>query len=83
MPMYALATIPLIRNLKDSVSDVNQVWCADNASGAEKITRLWEWWDQLNLFSPKYGYLPNHAKLGLSQRRTVSQLQQRPLLTQT
>ena len=56
MSMYALATIPLIRNLKDSVSDVNQVWYADDASGAGKITRLREWWDQLNSFGPKYGY---------------------------
>ena len=46
MPMYALATIPLIRNLKDSVSDISQVWYADDASGAGKITRLCEWWDR-------------------------------------
>ena len=42
MPMYALATIPLIRKLKNSVNDVNQVWYADDASGAEKVNRLRE-----------------------------------------
>ena len=69
MPMYALATIPLIRNLKDSVSDVNQVWCADDASGAEKITRLWEWWDQLNSLGPKYGYFTNACKTWLVTKK--------------
>ena len=69
MPMYALATIPLIRNLKDSMSDVNQVWYADDTSGAGKITRLWEWWDQLNSFSPKYGYFTNVCKTWLVTKK--------------
>jgi len=33
MPMYALAPIP-----QDSVNDVNQVWYADVASGAGRLT---------------------------------------------
>ena len=69
MPMYALATIPLIRNLKDSMSDVNQVWYADDASGAGKITRLREWWDQLNSFGPKYGYFTNICKTWLVTKK--------------
>ena len=40
LPMYALATIPLIRKLKDKVSEVNQVWYADDASGAGEINSL-------------------------------------------
>ena len=69
MPMYALATIPLIRNLKDNVSDVNQVWYADDASGAGKITRLREWWDQLNSLGPKYGYFTNACKTWLVTKK--------------
>ena len=65
MPMYALATIPLIRNLKNSVSDISQVWYADDASGAGKITRLREWWDQLNALGPKFGYFANASKTWL------------------
>ena len=53
--MYALATIPLIRKLKSNVNDVNQVWYADDASGAGKIHRLRELWDLINLEGPTYG----------------------------
>ena len=65
MPIYALATIPLIRNLRDSVSDFNQIWYADDASGAGRITRLREWWDQLNSLGPKFGYFTNTCKTWL------------------
>jgi len=47
MPMYALAPTPLIRKLKGSVNNVKQVWYADDASGAGKVNRLREWWDQI------------------------------------
>ena len=62
MPMYALATIPLIRKLKDIVNDFNQAWYADDASGAGKINRLCEWWDQINTLGPKFGYFTNANK---------------------
>lgn len=42
MPMYALATIPLIRKLKSMIDDVNQVWYADDASGSGQVKRLRE-----------------------------------------
>ncbi len=32
MPMYALATIPLITKLKQQVPEVNQVWYADDSA---------------------------------------------------
>ena len=72
MPMYALAIIPLIRNLKDSVSDINRVWYVDDASGAGMITRLREWWDQLNSFGPKYGYCTNACKTWLVTKNCLS-----------
>jgi len=39
MPMYAIATMPLIRQL-DSASDVLQVWYADDTSAAGKLAKL-------------------------------------------
>ena len=79
---YALAPTPLIRKLKGSVNNVKQVWYADDASGAGKVNRLREWWDQIwfNTLGPKFGYFINTTKPGLSPRRTVSQMQQRHLL---
>ena len=56
MPMYALATIPLIKNLKTKVPEVNQIWYADDASGSGKISKLRDWWDHLNTIGPNYGY---------------------------
>ena len=40
MPMYALATIPLIEKLRCCLDDVSQVWYADDASSARRIVRL-------------------------------------------
>ena len=65
MQLYALATTSLIRNLKNNVSDISQVWYADDASGGGKITRLRERWDQLNALGPKFGYFTNESKTWL------------------
>ena len=65
MPMFALATIPLIRSLHDAVEELLQIWYADDACGAGKINRLREWWDQINLLGPKFGYFPNATKTWL------------------
>ena len=65
MPMYALATIPLIKKLQCHLSDVSQVWYADDASAAGKIDKLCEWWSQLSTQGPKYGYFANATKMWL------------------
>ena len=62
MPMYALATIPLIK--LQSV-DVKQVWYADDASAAGKITRLHKWWNHLTTIGPCFGYFANATKTWL------------------
>ena len=77
MPMYALATIPLIRKLKNSLNDVNQIWYADDAAGAGKVKTLHEWWDQ-NV--KNMATSPTQAKRGSSSRKTASQEQQQLLL---
>ena len=72
MPMFALATIPLIENLQNTVSDVHQVWYADDASGSGKLSHLRVWWDQLNFLGPKFGYYPNAAKTWLVVKNNFS-----------
>ena len=47
------------------MNDVNQVWYADDASGAGKINRLHEWWDLINMEGSKYGYFTNANKTWL------------------
>ena len=65
MPMYALATIPLIKKLRHRLDDVSQVWYADDASAAGKIDRLREWWSLLVTEGPKFGYFTNATKTWL------------------
>lgn len=44
MPMYALATLPLIRNLDSSV---DQTWYADDATATGQVVTQCSWWDRL------------------------------------
>ena len=62
MPMYALATIPLIRKLHSLQDDVSQVWYADDALAAGKLSRLHDWWSHIAAIGPKYGYFANPIK---------------------
>ena len=69
--MYALATIPLIKKLKIVVENVNQVWFADDASGAGQVKRLREWWDVINTQGPRYGYFSNASKPWLVTKKDL------------
>ena len=62
MPMYALATIPLIRKLK---GNCRQMWYADDAAAVGKLADLRAWWDLLIREGPAYGYHPNPLKTWL------------------
>ena len=62
MPMYAVATLPLIRKLPRSV---RQTWYADDATALGAITNLRTWWDDLVTSGPGYGYFPNASKTWL------------------
>ena len=59
MAFYALATIPLIEELKQNVL---QIWYADDAAGAGKICSLRSWWDKIRDLGPAFGYFPNATK---------------------
>ena len=62
MSIYAIATIPLIRKLNQ---EVTQIWYADDAASMGKISQMREWWNQLEMLGPSYGYYPNAAKTWL------------------
>ena len=62
MPMYALATIPLIQRLQ---GDLNQVWYADDSAAIGKLPALREWWDKLTAIGPDFGYFVNPTKTWL------------------
>ena len=62
MPMYAIATAPLIQKLN---ADVTQIWYADDASGVGRLPCLRSWWDQINSLGPGFGYFANAVKTWL------------------
>lgn len=64
MPMYALATVPLISRLGES-SEVVQVWYADDASAAGGLSSIRSWWDNLSSLGPSFGYFANASKTWL------------------
>ena len=62
MPFYALATMPLITKLSDSV---DQTWYADDAAATGKISCLRSWWDDIIMHGPSFGYFANASKTWL------------------
>lgn len=54
MPMYALATVPLVKQLTTSVK---HAWYADDAAAAGKLGNLRTWWDEISRLGPSFGYL--------------------------
>ena len=61
MPLYALATIPMINKL----SIVKQLWYADDASASGHLVSIREWWDKLKSLGPSFGYHVNASKTWL------------------
>ena len=59
MPMYALATLPLIKRISGGVT---QVWYADDACACGSISQLRNWWERLRREGPGFGYNVNSTK---------------------
>ena len=57
MSMYALAMMPLIRQLHSSAPDASQVWFADDATAFGSAPALLEWWHHLVSAGPTFGIL--------------------------
>ena len=70
MPMYALATIPLINHL-GSVPNTKQVWYADDASADGHLSSLRTWWDRLQSSGPDFGYHANASKMWLITKEAL------------
>ena len=82
MPMYALAVVPLIRQLKVKVPDASQVWYADDAAAAGKLTSLRSWWDYITELGSPFGYHANASKTWLIVKKSV-EAQARSLFSNT
>ena len=65
MPMYALATLPLIRMLDAPDNSTDQLWYADDATATGGLSHLRAWWDRLVTIGPAFGYYPNASKTWL------------------
>jgi hypothetical protein len=57
--MYALSLIPLVKDVQPTC---NQVWYADDASGCDKLKRLFTWYQLLCEKGPHYGYFVQPSK---------------------
>ena len=62
MFMYAVDTIPLISLLKDGTGKRKQVWYADDASACSELNSLKDWFDEVKLRGPLFGYYPEPSK---------------------
>jgi hypothetical protein len=62
MQFYALGTYPLLQHLTSCVPEVQQVWLADDATGAGKLDKLKLWWDSVIKEGTKLGYYVNESK---------------------
>lgn len=61
MPLYALATLPIINKLKKEQNTL-QAWYADDSSAQGNFKSLRKWWEQICNIGPQYGYLPQPKK---------------------
>ena len=60
MALYAIATLPFVRQL-DHYSCA-QIWYADDAAVGGELSSLRNWWDHICSSWPAFGYFPNEAK---------------------
>ena len=65
MAMYTLAISPLIDQFRTRCPNIQQVWFADDASGAASCSNLRSWWDTLSSRGPAFGYYPNASNIYL------------------
>ena len=77
MAMYALAITPLIDHLRASCPEVHQAWYADDATGASTCRGLRQWWNELAVRGPSFGYYPNASKTYLVVKEEHEEICQR------
>ena len=65
MPMYSIATQPLMNKVKASLPQDDQpkhMFYADDGSAAGSLAQLKKYWDAILEHGPKFGYFPNPKK---------------------
>ena len=62
MAAYAVATVPLIKQLERTCPSTTQCWFADDDGAASDLASLSQYWDELSQLDPGYGYFPNAIK---------------------
>ena len=60
MAMFAMASIPFAQRI--ACERNVQTWCADDAASGGILRSIRQWWDNLSVHGPKYGYFANVAK---------------------
>ena len=60
MPVYALATVPLLGSVL--TNDTKQAAYADDLISADKLQPLLTWWEKLLKVAPNVGYYPKPSK---------------------
>ena len=70
MAMYAIVTLPLIKQLSAS-TEVEQVWYADDSAAGGELRKLRKWWDKILEIGPDYGYYANSSKTWLVVKEDV------------
>ena len=68
MLLYAVASLPLIWELKRPASEGPQAWFADDSAKAGNLEPTREWWDAVRERGPPRGYHPNGKKSKLVVR---------------
>ncbi len=58
---YSIGILPILLHLHD-VCRSPQIWFADDAGAGGKLQDLVQWWDEINITGPKYGYFPKASK---------------------
>ena len=61
-PFYAISTVQIQHILRFSVSDVKQIWPADDATGAGSLKSLKDWWTNIVNEGDRFGYYVNEKK---------------------
>ena len=72
--MYALAITLLIDQLRASCPEVQQAWCADDATGASTCGNLRLRWKEFFNCGPFFGYHPSALKTYLVVKQEYEDL---------
>ena len=71
MAIYAVAVVPLIRELENNNSYCHQVWFADDTAATGIFDALLERWKKIVNIGPFYGY--THFSIGCQAGRFLYQ----------